>query len=397
MTIASEVYRNDYTGNGSTATYAYGFKIFNQAHLLLTVRNTSTEVETTLAITTDYTVTNVGVAAGGNIVLVDNNQAWLDGSGYLATGYTLTIIRHLDLTQETDIRNQGAFYPETHENEFDTIVMQMQQLQEQIDRTIIQPVSSTVDLEFPTPSADKYIGWNDAATGLENKTAPSSTDYPGSFSAGVDASKAASPSAKDIYFATDTNTIYRCAVAGTWVPQYPFYFYSGTDAAKPASPVVGDMYFAKDVGTLYACIVNGAWVTMATNELGAKTAPSGTIVGTTDTQTLTAKTFVTVSTTLSDAATVATNAALGNHFRVTLGGNRTLGNPTNPTDGQVCTWEIIQDGTGSRTLALDTQFTLGTTVSSTTLSTTAAKRDFLTARYNSTATKWYVVGFAAGY
>jgi hypothetical protein len=100
---------------------------------------------------------------------------------------------------------------------------------------------------------------------------------------------------------------------------------------------------------------------------------------------------------LTDAATIATNASLGNYFRVTLGGNRTLGNPTNPTDGQKIIWELIQDGTGSRTITLDTAFALGTDISAVTLTTTASKRDFLGAVYNSTATKWYVIAFTKGY
>ena len=100
---------------------------------------------------------------------------------------------------------------------------------------------------------------------------------------------------------------------------------------------------------------------------------------------------------LTDAATIATNAALANAFRVTLGGNRTLGNPTNAYDGQVLTWEIIQDGTGSRTLALDTKFALGTDITSVTLTTTASKRDFLTAVYNASADKFYVRAFVKGY
>jgi len=101
--------------------------------------------------------------------------------------------------------------------------------------------------------------------------------------------------------------------------------------------------------------------------------------------------------TLTDAATIATDASLGNHFRVTLGGNRTLGNPTNGTDGQKVLWEIIQDATGSRTLTLDTNFVLGTDISSTTLTTGANKRDFLGAVYNATAGKWYVIAFVKGY
>lgn len=100
---------------------------------------------------------------------------------------------------------------------------------------------------------------------------------------------------------------------------------------------------------------------------------------------------------LTDAATIATDASLGNHFRVTLAGNRTLGNPTNPTDGQKALWELIQDATGSRTITLGSAFALGTDISSVTLTTTASKRDFLGAIYNSTAALWYVIAFARGY
>lgn len=113
--------------------------------------------------------------------------------------------------------------------------------------------------------------------------------------------------------------------------------------------------------------------------------------------TVTAPRVITPVVALTDAATITTDASLGNQFRVTLGGNRTLGNPTNPTDGQKAMWEIIQDSTGSRTLTLGSDFALGTDVSSVTLTTTANKRDFLGAVYNSTAAKWFVVAFVKGY
>lgn len=102
-------------------------------------------------------------------------------------------------------------------------------------------------------------------------------------------------------------------------------------------------------------------------------------------------------TVLTDAATIVTNASLGNYFRVTLAGNRTLSAPTSPTDGQRCTWEFIQDATGSRTLTLNAVFALGTTIASTTLTTTAGKRDFMVAVYNATTVKWYVIDFVKGY
>jgi hypothetical protein len=101
--------------------------------------------------------------------------------------------------------------------------------------------------------------------------------------------------------------------------------------------------------------------------------------------------------TLVDGTVINTDASLSNHFRVTLGGNRTLANPTGASDGQRITWEVIQDGSGTRYLGYGSKFTFGTDVVSPTLSTTAGLRDFITAIYNSSTDKFYVVGFARGY
>jgi hypothetical protein len=56
-------------------------------------------------------------------------------------------------------------------------------------------------------------------------------------------------------------------------------------------------------------------------------------------------------TALTDGATITPDFAVSNNFSVTLGGNRTLANPTNQTAGQSGAITITQDGTGSRTLA----------------------------------------------
>lgn len=55
--------------------------------------------------------------------------------------------------------------------------------------------------------------------------------------------------------------------------------------------------------------------------------------------------------TLTDGSTVAVNLALANNYNLTLGGNRTLGVPTNPIAGQTGVISIRQDITGTRTLA----------------------------------------------
>jgi len=61
-------------------------------------------------------------------------------------------------------------------------------------------------------------------------------------------------------------------------------------------------------------------------------------------------------TVLTDAGSVATDLSLSNNFSVTLGGNRTLANPTNIVAGQSGSIFITQDGTGSRTLAYGSYF-----------------------------------------
>ncbi len=79
---------------------------------------------------------------------------------------------------------------------------------------------------------------------------------------------------------------------------------------------------------------------------------------------------------LTDAATIAVDMSTFINATVTLGGNRTLGNPTNTKNGQSGVIEIVQDATGSRTLAYASnwEFAGG---SAPTLSTAANASDFL--------------------
>jgi hypothetical protein len=79
---------------------------------------------------------------------------------------------------------------------------------------------------------------------------------------------------------------------------------------------------------------------------------------------------------LTDGATITPDFALANNFSVTLGGNRTLANPSNLVAGQSGVIKITQDGTGSRTLAYGSNwdFAGGTAP---TLTTTANAVDIL--------------------
>ena len=81
-------------------------------------------------------------------------------------------------------------------------------------------------------------------------------------------------------------------------------------------------------------------------------------------------------TALTDGTTVTPNFAAANNFSLTIGGNRTLANPTNLTAGQSGVIVITQDGTGSRTLAYGSywKFASGTAP---TLTTTASAVDMI--------------------
>jgi len=81
-------------------------------------------------------------------------------------------------------------------------------------------------------------------------------------------------------------------------------------------------------------------------------------------------------TALTDGTTITPDFSDSNNFSVTLGGNRTLANPTNIVAGQSGAIFISQDGTGSRTLAFGTywDFSGGTAP---TLTTTASAVDVL--------------------
>jgi hypothetical protein len=159
MSIASTTNRNDYVGNGAVDTYAYGFRIFAKTDLRVTVQDTAEiPVRTTLVVDTDYTVSGVGDDGGGSIALVNSGQSWLDADGDLKSGYALTIRRVRPLKQETDIRNQGDFYPEAHEDAFDHLVMIEQQQQDELDRCLRLPETEAGSGSFVLPSEEERAG-----------------------------------------------------------------------------------------------------------------------------------------------------------------------------------------------------------------------------------------------
>lgn len=101
---------------------------------------------------------------------------------------------------------------------------------------------------------------------------------------------------------------------------------------------------------------------------------------------------------LTDAATIATDASLGTHFRVSMGGNRTLGAPTNPADGQRAIWQVTASG-ADRTLTLATGgggFAFGADITALT-TTPSGTTDFIGCLYDASADRWRVLAYTKGY
>jgi len=120
MTVATTTNRATFSGSGSTGPFSFNFRFFDNSEISV-LRGSTLLVETT-----DYAVTGANSYSGGLVTLVVA----------LAIGETLTITRVIPLTQNTSIRNQGAFYPEIHENAFDRLTMQIQQVNATADLAV---------------------------------------------------------------------------------------------------------------------------------------------------------------------------------------------------------------------------------------------------------------------
>jgi hypothetical protein len=134
MTVPTNDNREQYQGNDSATVFPYAFRIFDSADLQVYLTEED-GMQSLLVEGTDYTVSGAGDEDGGNVTYPVSGDP-------LANGEMITILRVINITQETDLRNQGAYYPEVVEDALDRGRMIDQQLQEQLDRSLQQPEAS---------------------------------------------------------------------------------------------------------------------------------------------------------------------------------------------------------------------------------------------------------------
>lgn len=160
MTISSTVRRKTYAGDSSTTVFPYDFKILNDADIVLQIKNDSTGVITTKTLTTHYTVSGAGDAAGGNVTTTVGNTP--------ATGNTVIITSALSYTQPTDYNEYDTFPASSHETALDRATILVQQQKEITDRCLkLDPSNADFDATFPDPVASKVVRINDDGDGFE--------------------------------------------------------------------------------------------------------------------------------------------------------------------------------------------------------------------------------------
>jgi hypothetical protein len=147
MTVSSTTVKNSYSGDGSNDTFVYGFKIFASSDLQVIIRS-ATGTETTKTLTTDYTVTGVGTASGGNVVF--------ESAAIPTATETVVLIRNVPQTQAIDYIANDPFPAETHEEGLDRATMTIQQMQEEINRSIkLSKTNTMTSTEFTVAAADR--------------------------------------------------------------------------------------------------------------------------------------------------------------------------------------------------------------------------------------------------
>ncbi len=152
MTISTLVVKNSYNGDGSATQFAYQFPIHSTSEIKV-IERSAAGVETIKSLGTHYSITDSG-AAGGQ---VNFNTA-------PASGVEVVLIRDTNLTQEVDYIANDPFPAETHEGAIDKLTLQIQELQEELDRTLklsrTNSIGSSEISEKASERANKVLSFN---------------------------------------------------------------------------------------------------------------------------------------------------------------------------------------------------------------------------------------------
>jgi len=154
MTVSTDTNKISYTGTGANTALATGFPFIDAADLVVIQRVTATGVETTLTLSTHYTVTG-GDYDTGTVTPVD-------GATDFPSTVTWTIKRVTPKTQLADYVENDDFGAETHENALDKATYLAIDRQEEIDRSLKVAATDADPSTIPNSvdRASKYLGFD---------------------------------------------------------------------------------------------------------------------------------------------------------------------------------------------------------------------------------------------
>ena len=283
MTISSTTVKNSYSGNGTLNTFNYTFKIFADADIQVIIRDASA-TETVKTLTTHYTVTGAGNANGGTIVFTSGNIP--------TSTETVVLRRALPQTQSIDYIANDAFPAESHEEGLDRSMMAIQQLQEEVDRSIKLSRTNTMNTtEFAIGSSDragKIFGFDSNG---ELVVSQELGTFKGNWSAGT------TYAARDIVKDTSTNNIFLANTGHTSSGSQPLT--TNTDSAK------WDLLVDAESATASALAAAVSATAASTSETNAATSASTATTKASEASTSASN----ASTSETNAATSATNSA----------------------------------------------------------------------------------------
>ena len=152
MTIEKNVNKAVFEGNGSNRNWDFDFSVMDTEHLKLMMYDENSRE----SIEIDKSLYSVSLSdIGGRIVYPLSSEAPLE------KGKKITIIRIVPITQETDLQNQGTFSSEQIEQIFDKQTMIMQQLQENINRSV--KISEASDKNVDEILSDIFTAHNESS------------------------------------------------------------------------------------------------------------------------------------------------------------------------------------------------------------------------------------------
>lgn len=168
MTVETQTNVVVYTGDGVATEFPFTFPVYDSADVTVYLQLISTgEIDQTLN-SSEFTVSGVDDPNGGSVTIIGTP---------VANTHKIIIARLVDYTQDLDVPNEGGFYPENFEIQLDLIEMQIQQLREEVRRSVKGFIGETfADLPAAIGRQNKFIGFDGSGIlGLFDDTGSAST------------------------------------------------------------------------------------------------------------------------------------------------------------------------------------------------------------------------------